>query len=32
MGVSLIDELVSPGIDTEDDLDRANREWVSTIG
>jgi len=32
MGVSLVDELVSPGIDTEDDLDRANREWVSTIG
>lgn len=32
MGVSLIEELVSPGIDTEDDLDRANREWVSTTG
>jgi 3-deoxy-manno-octulosonate cytidylyltransferase (CMP-KDO synthetase) len=32
MGVSLTEELVSPGIDTEDDLDRANREWVSTIG
>ena len=32
MGVSLIEELVSPGIDTEEDLDRANREWVSTTG
>jgi 3-deoxy-manno-octulosonate cytidylyltransferase (CMP-KDO synthetase) len=32
MGVSLIDEPVIPGIDTEEDLERANREWVSTIG
>jgi 3-deoxy-manno-octulosonate cytidylyltransferase (CMP-KDO synthetase) len=32
MGVSLIDEPVMPGIDTEEDLERANREWVSTIG
>lgn len=32
MGVALIDEPVSPGIDTEDDLERANREWDSTTG
>ena len=32
MGVSLIDEPGSPGIDTEADLERANRDWVSTIG
>ena len=32
MGVSLIDEAGSPGIDTEADLERANRDWVSTIG
>ena len=27
IGVSLIDEPVRPGIDTEDDLERANRNW-----
>ncbi len=27
MGVSVIDEPVHPGIDTEEDLERANREW-----
>jgi 3-deoxy-manno-octulosonate cytidylyltransferase (CMP-KDO synthetase) len=33
MGVSLIDEAVRPGIDTEQDLERANREWtVFTTG
>ena len=32
MGVALIDEAGSPGIDTEADLERANRDWVSTIG
>jgi 3-deoxy-manno-octulosonate cytidylyltransferase (CMP-KDO synthetase) len=33
MGVALIDEPVRPGIDTEQDLDRANREWtVLTTG
>ena len=32
MGVALIDEVGSPGIDTEADLERANRDWVSTIG
>jgi len=33
MGVSLIDEAVRPGIDTEQDLERANREWtVLTTG
>jgi 3-deoxy-manno-octulosonate cytidylyltransferase (CMP-KDO synthetase) len=33
MGVSLIDEPVRPGIDTEQDLERANREWtVLTTG
>ena len=29
IGVSLIDEPVRPGIDTEDDLERANREWTA---
>jgi 3-deoxy-manno-octulosonate cytidylyltransferase (CMP-KDO synthetase) len=29
IGVSLIDEPVRPGIDTEDDLDRANRDWTA---
>jgi 3-deoxy-manno-octulosonate cytidylyltransferase (CMP-KDO synthetase) len=29
MGVALIDEAVRPGIDTEQDLDRANREWTA---
>lgn len=28
IGVSLIDEPVRPGIDTEDDLERANRDWT----
>jgi 3-deoxy-manno-octulosonate cytidylyltransferase (CMP-KDO synthetase) len=28
IGVSLIDEPVRPGIDTEDDLERANRDWA----
>jgi 3-deoxy-manno-octulosonate cytidylyltransferase (CMP-KDO synthetase) len=28
IGVSLIDEPVRPGIDTENDLERANREWA----
>ena len=28
IGVSLIDEPVRPGIDTEEDLERANREWT----
>jgi 3-deoxy-manno-octulosonate cytidylyltransferase (CMP-KDO synthetase) len=28
IGVSLIDEAVRPGIDTEDDLERANRDWA----
>jgi len=33
MGVALIDEPVRPGIDTEQDLERANREWtVLTAG
>ena len=33
MGVSLIDEPVRPGIDTEDDLELANRQWtVFTTG
>ena len=27
MGVALIDELVRPGIDTEQDLERANEQW-----
>lgn len=27
IGVALIDESVRPGIDTEEDLERANREW-----
>ena len=29
IGVSLIDEAVRPGIDTEDDLERANRDWTA---
>ena len=29
IGVSLIDEPVRPGIDTEEDLERANREWTA---
>jgi 3-deoxy-manno-octulosonate cytidylyltransferase (CMP-KDO synthetase) len=29
IGVALIDEPVRPGIDTEADLDRANREWTA---
>ncbi|HEX8943941.1 MAG TPA: 3-deoxy-manno-octulosonate cytidylyltransferase [Gemmatimonadaceae bacterium] len=29
IGVSLIDEPVRPGIDTEEDLARANREWTA---
>jgi len=29
IGVALIDEPVRPGIDTEDDLERANREWTA---
>jgi 3-deoxy-manno-octulosonate cytidylyltransferase (CMP-KDO synthetase) len=28
MGVSLVDEPLRAGIDTEDDLDRANRDWM----
>ena len=28
IGVSLIDEPVRPGIDTEADLERANRDWM----
>jgi len=28
IGVALIDEPVRPGIDTEDDLERANRDWT----
>ena len=28
IGVALIDEAVRPGIDTEDDLERANRDWT----
>jgi len=28
IGVALIDEPVRPGIDTEDDLERANRDWA----
>ncbi len=33
MGVSLVEEEVIPGIDTEEDLERANREWTaSTTG
>jgi hypothetical protein len=35
MGVALVDEPVRPGIDTEADLERANREWMinsPTIG
>jgi 3-deoxy-manno-octulosonate cytidylyltransferase (CMP-KDO synthetase) len=29
IGVSLIGEAVRPGIDTEDDLERANRDWTA---
>lgn len=29
IGVSLVDEPVRPGIDTEQDLERANREWTA---
>jgi len=29
IGVSLVEEPVRPGIDTEDDLERANREWTA---
>jgi len=29
IGVALIDEPVRPGIDTEADLERANREWAA---
>jgi len=29
MGVSLIDEPMRPGIDTEEDLERANRDWMA---
>jgi 3-deoxy-manno-octulosonate cytidylyltransferase (CMP-KDO synthetase) len=29
IGVALVDEAVRPGIDTEDDLARANREWTA---
>jgi 3-deoxy-manno-octulosonate cytidylyltransferase (CMP-KDO synthetase) len=29
IGVSKIDEPVRPGIDTEEDLDRANRDWAA---
>lgn len=29
IGVALIDEPVRPGIDTESDLERANREWTA---
>ncbi|MGH7616798.1 MAG: 3-deoxy-manno-octulosonate cytidylyltransferase [Gemmatimonadaceae bacterium] len=32
MGVSLVDEPVRPGIDTEEDLERANREWTVLTG
>ena len=33
IGVALIDEPVRPGIDTESDLERANRDWTAfTIG
>lgn len=28
IGVALVDEPVRPGIDTEDDLERANRDWT----
>ena len=31
IGVALIDEPVRPGIDTEEDLDRANRNWTAFI-
>lgn len=29
IGVALLDEPVRPGIDTEEDLDRANRDWAA---
>ncbi len=29
MGVALVDEPARPGIDTEDDLERANRDWLA---
>jgi 3-deoxy-manno-octulosonate cytidylyltransferase (CMP-KDO synthetase) len=29
MGVALVDEPVHPGIDTEEDLERANRDWTA---
>jgi CMP-2-keto-3-deoxyoctulosonic acid synthetase len=29
MGVAVIDEALRGGIDTEADLDRANREWTT---
>ena len=32
IGVALLDEPVRPGIDTEDDLARANREWEKNSG
>ena len=31
IGVALIDEPVRPGIDTEEDLERANRNWTAYI-
>jgi 3-deoxy-manno-octulosonate cytidylyltransferase (CMP-KDO synthetase) len=30
MGVSLTEEVVMPGIDTEEDLERANRDWTAS--
>jgi 3-deoxy-manno-octulosonate cytidylyltransferase (CMP-KDO synthetase) len=29
IGVALVDEPARPGIDTEDDLERANRDWLA---
>jgi CMP-2-keto-3-deoxyoctulosonic acid synthetase len=29
MGVAFVDEPVHPGIDTEEDLERANRDWAA---
>ena len=29
MGVALVDEPVRPGIDTEQDLERANEQWTA---
>jgi 3-deoxy-manno-octulosonate cytidylyltransferase (CMP-KDO synthetase) len=29
IGVALLDEPIRPGIDTEDDLDRANQQWAA---